>query len=307
MSLTLAEARARAALLSDVPYDVSTSTSPTGRPSASAPTVSVRLRASRAPTTFLELTDAREVLVDGRRGATYDGRPDRAHRPGGRRNEVRVEARLPYVTDGDGMHTFTDPADGETYVSAYVGMDIAQRVFPCFDQNDLKAPIVLTVTAPEDWTVLANGRQVAGSEGGDWEFATTPPIPLPMFVVCAGPVALGDLGARRARRADAAVRLARARLAGRRARPRRRRAARASPSAASTTTRRSSTEPYPFDSYDQAFVPGQNWGALETPGCVTYRDEYPRRSAPPTERRAARPGDVSPTRWRTCGSATWSR
>ncbi|MGH3334338.1 MAG: M1 family aminopeptidase, partial [Nocardioides sp.] len=33
-------------------------------------------------------------------------------------------------------------------------------------------------------------------------------------------------------------------------------------------------EPYAFDSYDQAFVPGQNWGALETPGCVTYRDEY---------------------------------
>ena len=32
-------------------------------------------------------------------------------------------------------------------------------------------------------------------------------------------------------------------------------------------------EPYAFDSYDQAFVPGQNWGALETPGCVTYRDE----------------------------------
>ena len=21
-------------------------------------------------------------------------------------------------------------------------------------------------------------------------------------------------------------------------------------------------------------MPGQNWGALETPGCVTYRDEY---------------------------------
>ena len=64
------------------------------------------------------------------------------------RNEVVVEARIPYVTDGDGMHTFTDPADGETYVSAYLGMDIAQRVFPCFDQNDLKAPIGLTVRAP---------------------------------------------------------------------------------------------------------------------------------------------------------------
>ena len=27
--------------------------------------------------------------------------------------------------------------------------------------------------------------------------------------------------------------------------------------------------PSPFDSFDQAFVPGQKWGSLETPGCVT--------------------------------------
>ena len=84
------------------------------------------------------------------------------------------------------MHTFTDPADGETYVSAYVGMDIAQRVFPCFDQNDLKAPLTLHVTAPEGWTVLANGR-LADARGRPWRFATTPPIPTAMFVVCAGP------------------------------------------------------------------------------------------------------------------------
>ena len=64
-------------------------------------------------------------------------------------------------------------------------------------------------------------------------------------------------------------------------------------------------EPYPFDSYDQVFVPGQNWGAQEMPGCVTYRDELlPRRPDPEGESRAtARPS--SPTRWRTCGSATW--
>ena len=47
-----------------------------------------------------------------------------------------------------------------------------------------------------------------------------------------------------------------------------------SPRPASTTTRTLFDEPYPFDSYDQAFVPGLNWGALETPGCVTFRDEY---------------------------------
>jgi aminopeptidase N len=33
------------------------------------------------------------------------------------------------------------------------------------------------------------------------------------------------------------------------------------------------TEPYPFDSFDQVFVPGLNWGAQEQPGCVIYRDE----------------------------------
>jgi aminopeptidase N len=32
-------------------------------------------------------------------------------------------------------------------------------------------------------------------------------------------------------------------------------------------------EPFGFDSYDQVFAQGLNWGAVETPGCVTFRDE----------------------------------
>ena len=67
---------------------------------------------------------------------------------------------MPYVNDGDGMHTVTDPADDATYVAAYAGMDLAHRVFACFDQPDLKAPITLTVPRPDDWTVVANGRLV---------------------------------------------------------------------------------------------------------------------------------------------------
>ena len=147
MSLTLTEARARAAQLSDVSYAIDLDlTDPGGH---------VRLpdhRAFRRATgreTFLELTDAADLRV------TVDGAPVEPAYDGRRipltgltaTNEVVVEARLPYVTDGDGMHTFTDPADGETYVSAYVGMDVAQRVFACFDQNDLKATVALTVTA----------------------------------------------------------------------------------------------------------------------------------------------------------------
>ena len=162
MSLTLDEARTRAALLSNVAYDLSLDL--TDRETFG---VGATIRfdcAEPGADTFLELTDALDLAVAGAKEWSYDGR--RIHLTGlEASNEVRVEARLAYVTDGDGMHTFTDPADGETYVSAYVGMDIAQRVFPCFDQNDLKAPVTLQVTAPEGWTVLANGRQV-GPRGG---------------------------------------------------------------------------------------------------------------------------------------------
>src|ERR1035437_477933 len=33
-------------------------------------------------------------------------------------------------------------------------------------------------------------------------------------------------------------------------------------------------EPYPYDYYDQAFVPELEAGAMENPGCVTFRDEF---------------------------------
>ena len=145
MSLTLAEARDRAALLSDVSYDLDLDL--TDRETFGCRATVRFACASPGATTFLELARATDVTVDGA-PAAYDGHritlTDLAPV-----NEVVVEARIPYVTDGDGMHTFTDPADGETYVSAYVGMDIAQRVFPCFDQNDLKAPVTLSVSAPE--------------------------------------------------------------------------------------------------------------------------------------------------------------
>ncbi len=269
MSLTLDEARTRAALLSNVVYDVSLDLTDRETFGVSA---TVRFDcAEPGADTFLELSDALDLIVAGAKEWSYDGR--RIHLSGVEAsNEVRVDARLPYVTDGDGMHTFTDPADGETYVSAYVGMDIAQRVFPCFDQNDLKAPLTLQVTAPEGWTVLGNAR-VIGREGGRWSFDQTPPIPVPMFVVCAGPwhsvtwEYTGPDGRTlpfgwHARRSLAAE-------LDRDAEELKRVTEQCFDHYAAIFE-----EPYAFDSYDQAFVPGHNWGALESPGCVTYRDEY---------------------------------
>jgi aminopeptidase N len=283
VSLTLSEARARAAQLSEVSYDVALGLSDPTSPTFGSRTT-VRFRSS-APGTFLELAAASDltVVVNGETAhPSYDGGrihltdlhtglgPDSL-------NEVVVGARLPYVSDGDGMHRTVDPADRETYVGAYLGMDIAQKVFACFDQNDLKAPITTSVRAVPAWTVLANGLPVEGEAGGDghWRFATTPPIPVALLVVVAGPWV-----SKRWEHAGLPFGWhARASLAGELERD-------------FAELRRITVdcydhfiamfdEPYAFDSYDQVFVPGLNWGAQEMPGCVTYRDELLPRGAVP--------------------------
>src|SRR4051812_17529752 len=108
MSLTLDEARERARTLSGVSYDVALDL--TDEHSFGSRTT-VRFDTDAAET-FLELTDATDLRlrVDGMPVAEpqYDGR--RLRLAGlDRSAEVVVEARLPYVTDGAGMHTMTDP------------------------------------------------------------------------------------------------------------------------------------------------------------------------------------------------------
>ncbi|WP_243058794.1 aminopeptidase N [Nocardioides sp. SR21] len=266
MSLTLVEARSRATALSDVSYAVDLDlTDPAADRFGCRTTVRFTSTASE---TFLELTAATdvEVVLDGTVvAAAYDGR--RLHLTGlGGAHVVTVSARLPFVTDGEGMHRTVDPADGETYLGAYLGLDVAQRLFACFDQNDLKAPVAISVAADPSWTVLANGRTVSEG-GGRWEFAPTPPIPVALVCVVAGPWrsvrwehaglpfgwhARASLAAELARDADEL---------------------RAVTEACFDHYAEIFHEPYPFDSFDQVFVPGLNWGAQEQPGCVIYRDE----------------------------------
>ncbi|WP_189129906.1 aminopeptidase N [Wenjunlia tyrosinilytica] len=187
-------------------------------------------------------------------------------------NELVVEAEMRYSHTGEGMHRFTDPVDGETYLYSACALDEAQRVFAAFDQPDLKAVFEVAVTAPEDWTVLSNGvgEQV---RPGRWEFTATPPISTYLAAVVAGPyhavrsehdgIPLGLYCRRSLARhlEDDAEEILR-------------------------ITRRCFDryheifdERYPFGSYDQAFVPEFNWGAMENPGCVTFRDEFVFRSA----------------------------
>ncbi|MCW2863049.1 MAG: aminopeptidase [Actinoallomurus sp.] len=185
-------------------------------------------------------------------------------------NELRVEADMSYSRTGEGMHRFTDPADGEVYVCTQCAPDEASRVFACFDQPDLKAVLEISVTAPPHWTVLSNG---AGErrDDGRWEFAPTPPISTYLAVVVGGP-----LHSVRAEHDGIPLGL----------HCRRSLAAVLDTEEIFDITRRSLDryhelfdERYPFGKYDQAFVPELNFGAMENPGCVTFRDEFLFRSA----------------------------
>ncbi|MGW6396800.1 aminopeptidase N [Streptomyces sp. NPDC055134] len=226
--------------------------------------------------TFVEVRPAalRSVTLDGQPldpAALDDNRlPLTGLTPGP--HELRVEAAMAYSHTGEGMHRFTDPADSETYVYTQLFMEDVQRVFAAFDQPDLKAVFDLTVTAPDGWTVLANSVTEHLGEG-KWQAATTPLLSTYLVAVAAGPwhsvrtehrgLPFG-LHCRRSLApyldADAEEILDITR-------------------ACYDRYHEKFEEPYPFDSYDQAFVPEFNAGAMENPGLVTFRDEFVHRSA----------------------------
>ncbi|MEW1903965.1 aminopeptidase N [Streptomyces sp. NPDC086147] len=238
-------------------------------------TSTVRFTARAAGDTFVEL---KPVTLHS---ATLDGEPlDPAALDGNRlplsltegEHELRTTTTMRYSRTGEGMHRFTDPTDGESYVYTQLFMEDVQRVFAAFDQPDLKAVFEVTVTAPDDWTVLANGITERQPDG-TWKAAPTPLLSTYFVCVAAGPwhsVRTEHAGlpfgihCRRSLAphldADADEILAVTK-------------------ACYDRYHEKFDEPYPFDSYDQAFVPEFNAGAMENPGLVTFRDEFVFRSA----------------------------
>ncbi|MFJ3923630.1 aminopeptidase N [Streptomyces sp. NPDC090022] len=283
-ALTRNEAQTRAALLDVHHYAVTLDL--TGDDDTFDSHTVIRFAARAAGDTFVELKP------DELRSATLDGHDlDPATLDGNRlpltglaegTHELRVDARMRYSRTGEGLHRFTDPADGETYVYSQMFMDDVQRVFAAFDQPDLKAVFAFTVTAPAHWSVLANGITTrtgdrtghpSGDGAGIWQSAPTPLISTYLAAVAAGPwhtirtehagLPFGihcrrSLAPHMDADADELLSLT---------------------TACYDRYHEKFTEPYPFDSYDQAFVPEFNAGAMENPGLVTFRDEFIYRSA----------------------------
>ncbi|GGV32735.1 aminopeptidase [Streptomyces longisporoflavus] len=188
-------------------------------------------------------------------------------------NELVVDARCAYSRTGEGMHRFVDPEDGEVYLYTQYEPADSRRVFANFEQPDLKAPFRFEVQAPEGWTAWSNGS--GELVDGVWKFAETKPISTYITAVVAGPyhyvtdsysrtfddgttleIPLGALcrkGLAKYFDADDVFLVTKQGL---------------------DFFHDNFDYPYPFGKYDQAFVPEYNLGAMENPGCVTFREEY---------------------------------
>src|SRR6202522_2397472 len=105
-------------------------------------------------------------------------------------NVLRVAADCAYSRSGEGLHRFTDPADGRVYLYSDLETFDAHRVYACFDQPDMKASYELTVTAQEDWLGISNMAPESTSAAGGalrWHFPPTPLMPTYITAVAAGP------------------------------------------------------------------------------------------------------------------------
>ncbi|MCW2778386.1 MAG: pepN1 [Frankiales bacterium] len=281
-SLSQVEAAERAGLLAVERYDVELDL--TGLPDGPEVRVVSTVRFScRTPgaSSFVECA-ARVVraTLDGRDlPAAVDGRIALADLPAS--GVLVVESVQADTAEGEGVHRAVDPSDGEVYLWTSFEPDEAHHVYACFDQPDLKAPHAFTVTAPAHWTVLSNSGDavVTDVDGGRrWVFPDTPPLSTYNVVVDAGPFhevrreAGGhDLGLY-ARRSLAAV------------------LERDADELFLLTEQglgffgRTFAMPFPQRRYDQVFVPEMG-GAMENYGCVTWSDDFLRRTTPsPAER-----------------------
>lgn len=201
-------------------------------------------------------------------------------------NELVVVADCAYMHTGEGLHRFTDPADGETYLYSQFEVPDSRRVFAVFEQPDLKASFIFTVTAPSSWTVLSNSptpdpTPTKASDGsGDahiFAFAPTEPMSSYVTAIVAGPYvgATDEYVAEDGRTVPLGVYCRKSLVEHM-----------DSEEILDLTKRGFAyyedlfATPYAFTKYDQVFVPEFNAGAMENAGCVTHRDDYIFRSRP---------------------------
>jgi aminopeptidase N len=282
MNLTRAEARERADLISVESYDVSLDLTRGDKVFGS--TTAVKFSARPGSSTFIDAVTHKvhSVMLNGIEldpAELSDGvriqLPDLAEE-----NNLLVVAEAPYMNTGEGLHRFVDPVDSEVYLYTQFEVPDSRRMFAVFEQPDLKASFTFTVTAPSHWDVVSNSptpvpiETIPGEDGSArsvWEFATTPPLSSYVTALIAGPyqsvrsevkgadgrvIPLGVFARKSLMQyldADNIFELTRQGF---------------------EFFEAQFGCPYPFEKYDQLFVPEFNAGAMENAGAVTVLEGY---------------------------------
>ena len=194
------------------------------------------------------------------------------------KNVLIVEAEAASMNTGEGMHRCIDPVEDEVYLYTQFEIADARRVFACFDQPDIKATFTFSVTAPDHWKVTSNSptpEPIVIKDGiAKWEFPATKKMSTYITAIVAGPYyevrdeyqgKFGTYPLGLFCRSSLSEYL--------------------DPEDLFTVTKQgfkyfedAFDYGYPFEKYDQLFVPEFNAGAMENAGCVTHHESYVFRS-----------------------------
>ncbi|MGC8460429.1 MAG: aminopeptidase N [Candidatus Dormibacteria bacterium] len=280
-SLQRTDAEARARLLSNISYDVTLSLSKDPKQETFSSTSAITFDCSGDnASTFLDVNarSIHKVMLNGR-----ELRPDEYTFREGKRleisglsrgsNTLTIVAEMEYGQTGVGLHRFVDPSDQQVYLHSHFEPFDAHLMYPCFDQPDLKATYSFHVTGPKDWKIVSNSPAAAihALPSGEQlvDFAPTKTLSTYLTALVAGPfdeykdqyngVPL-SIYCRKSlapymtpKELDEMFTLTKQGLA---------------------YYEQLYGVPYPFPKYDQLFVPEFNAGAMENPGCITFREDY---------------------------------
>ncbi|MDO5663389.1 MAG: aminopeptidase N, partial [Brachybacterium sp.] len=193
-------------------------------------------------------------------------------------NTVTVHGTAAYSRSGEGMHRFVDPTDGATYLYTQYEPADARRVFPNFEQPDLKARFTFSLTGPASWVLASNRPEAQRLDVGEGlvrvDFEPTLPQSTYITTLLAGPYTVWEDawdGHDATGASPVPLRLfTRASLAEH-----------FDPETVFAQTKSGLTlfhelfgVPYEWGKYDQAFVPEYNLGAMENPGLVTFTEAF---------------------------------
>ncbi|MBA2254715.1 MAG: aminopeptidase N, partial [Chloroflexi bacterium] len=202
----------------------------------------------------------------------------------GPRTELLIEYTNDYDRDGDGFHRFVDPEDGAEYLYSNFEPYDAHRLFPCFDQPDIKGSYEISVAAPPSWQVVTNSVETAAEELPDGRvrrrYERTARFSPYLVAIVAG-----EYHVERSEHEGLPMALL----------CRRSMAQYLEPGPVFELTGQGMgffaglfDRAYPFTKYDQVFVPEFNSGAMENVGAVTISEHYLFRDPPTDSERLTR-------------------